>query len=71
MINRIVILVVSVLFPLACPVQAYYRLANQGKLGLNIYSVERILTLDEEEMDLGTAALILSRHWGTRRTRHA
>jgi len=36
-----------------------------------MYSVERILTLDEEEMDLGTAALMLSREWGTRRTFHA
>ncbi len=61
----IVLLVLSV-----GPVFGYYRLANEGKLGLNMYSIERTLSLPEEEIDLGTAALMLSRQWGTPKTFH-
>ena len=64
------ILVIVLLGVLAGPVFAYYRLANEGKLGLNLYSIERTLSLPEEEIDLGTAALMLSRQWGTPKTFH-
>ena len=45
----------------------YYRLANHNKRGLDMYSIERMLGLDDDEIDLGTAALIISRDWGTAR----
>ncbi len=45
-------------------------LANYGKRGLRAYSIEGVLRLDENEIDLCTAALILSREWGTNKTSH-
>ena len=50
--------------------RAYGALANQGKDGLRLLTIERILRLDDEEIDMGTAALLLSREWGTRKTLH-
>lgn len=46
-------------------------LANRNKRGLRVLSIEGVLRLQEEDVDLGTAALILSRDWGTRQTLHA
>ncbi|MHC4855078.1 MAG: transglutaminase family protein, partial [Planctomycetota bacterium] len=45
-------------------------LANQNKRGLRAYTIEGVLRLKEDEIDLATAALILSREWGTPRTAH-
>jgi tetratricopeptide (TPR) repeat protein len=45
-------------------------LANRDKRGLRTYSIEGVLRLSEDEIDIGTAALILSREWGTQRTTH-
>ncbi len=45
-------------------------LANHNKRGLRAYTIDGVLRLPEEEIDLGTAALILSRDWGTNRTSH-
>lgn len=45
-------------------------LANEGKRGLRAYTIEGVLRLKEEEIDLATAALILGRDWGTRQTSH-
>ncbi|MHC4930453.1 MAG: hypothetical protein ACYTFU_12560, partial [Planctomycetota bacterium] len=36
-------------------------LANRDKRGLRTYSIEGVLRLSEDEIDIGTAALILSR----------
>ncbi|MCK5174519.1 MAG: hypothetical protein KAR47_14085, partial [Planctomycetes bacterium] len=47
-----------------------YRLANQGKRGLQLYTIDRILKMPDEQVDLGTAALLLSRQWGTQKTLH-
>ena len=38
-------------------------LANANKLGLYARSVEQVLRLRDEEVDLATAALIVSEHW--------
>ncbi|MHC4623055.1 MAG: tetratricopeptide repeat protein [Planctomycetota bacterium] len=38
-------------------------LANEGKRGLYARSVEQVLRLDEDEVDLATAALIISEYW--------
>jgi len=38
-------------------------LANHDKAGLYIRSLEHVLRLDAEEVDLGTAALIISERW--------
>lgn len=45
-------------------------LANYNKRGLRAYTIEGVLRLDEDEIDLATAALILSRNWGTTKTSH-
>jgi tetratricopeptide (TPR) repeat protein len=39
------------------------RLANQNKRGLRISSIEEVLQLNDRDIDLGTAALILSEQW--------
>jgi len=44
------------------------QLANRNKEGLDVYSIQRILRLDEDEIDLGTAALVISRNWGANKT---
>ena len=38
-------------------------LANEGKAGLYARSIERVLRLRDEEVDLATAALIISEQW--------
>ncbi len=38
-------------------------LANEGKRGLHARSIEQVLRLDEDEVDLATAALIISEYW--------
>ncbi|MBC8378813.1 MAG: tetratricopeptide repeat protein [Planctomycetes bacterium] len=45
-------------------------LANQNKRGLRAFTIEGVLRLQEDQIDLGTAALILSRDWGTNKTSH-
>ena len=39
------------------------RLANAGKAGLNVRSLDDVLRLPEEQIDLATAALIASEYW--------
>jgi tetratricopeptide (TPR) repeat protein len=39
------------------------RLANEDKSGLYAKSIEQVLRLEEEEVDLATAALIVSEQW--------
>ena len=41
----------------------YQRLANEGKRGLHVRSIEEVLRLPAEEVDLATTALIISEHW--------
>lgn len=41
----------------------YQRLANEGKRGLHVRTIEEVLRLREDEVDLATAALIVSEHW--------
>jgi len=41
----------------------YQQLANEGKRGLHARSIEEVLRLREDEVDLATAALIVSEHW--------
>ena len=38
-------------------------LANENKAGLYVRSIEQVLRLKEDEVDLATAALIVSEHW--------
>ena len=45
-------------------------LANHNKRGLHVSTIEGVFRLKEDQIDLGTAALILSREWGTRKTTH-
>jgi tetratricopeptide (TPR) repeat protein len=45
-------------------------LANQDKRGLRSYTIDGVLRLKDEEIDIGTAALILSQEWGAQRTTH-
>ena len=39
------------------------HLANEGKAGLYAKSIERILRMDENHIDLATASLLVSQHW--------
>jgi tetratricopeptide (TPR) repeat protein len=39
------------------------RLANAGKMGLNVTSLEEVLRLPEDQIDLATATLIASEYW--------
>jgi tetratricopeptide (TPR) repeat protein len=45
-------------------------LANHNKRGLQVSTIEGVFRLQEDQIDLGTAALILSREWGMQRTTH-
>ncbi|MBW8035280.1 MAG: tetratricopeptide repeat protein [Planctomycetes bacterium] len=49
----------------------YYELANSRKRGLRHNSIETILQLDDDKIDLATAVLVLSRDWGTTKTLHS
>jgi len=46
------------------------RLANFGKDGLRFLTIDKILTLDDDEIDIGTAALLLSRKWSSVKSVH-
>ncbi len=61
-------LLIGMLWPI-CTVEG--ALANRNRRGLRTVSIEGVLRLAEEEIDIGTAALILSRDWGTTRTLHS
>ena len=39
------------------------HLANDGKAGLYAKSIDRVLRMDENHIDLATAALLVSQHW--------
>jgi len=39
------------------------RLANTGKAGLNVTSLEQVLRLSDDQIDLATATLIASEYW--------
>jgi len=56
---------IAVLVGLAGPVAFGQRteLANAGKMGLNVTSLEEVLRLSEEQIDLATATLISSEYW--------
>jgi tetratricopeptide (TPR) repeat protein len=43
--------------------QRHAPLANEGKTGLYARSIEQVLRLQDEEVDLATAALIISEYW--------
>jgi tetratricopeptide (TPR) repeat protein len=49
---------------------ALAALANRDKQGLRSYTIEGVLRLKDDQIDIGTAALILSREWGAQRTTH-
>lgn len=46
------------------------ELANAELRGLRVHTVEGVLRIPEEQIDLGTAALVISRDWGTTKTLH-
>lgn len=48
----------------------FTKLANHGKRGLHIYTIDHMLRLNEDQIDLATGALLLSREWGTKKTIH-
>jgi tetratricopeptide (TPR) repeat protein len=45
------------------PAQRHAPLANEGKAGLYSKSIEQVLRLSDDEVDLATAALIISEYW--------
>jgi tetratricopeptide (TPR) repeat protein len=58
----LVIVCVVILSPRVC-LSRYQQLANAGKRGLYARSIEDVLRLPDDEIDLGTAALIVSEQW--------
>lgn len=60
-----ILLVISILFSLTTSpaLGQRGRLANQGKAGLYVRSIDQVLRLSDDEMDLATAALIVSEYW--------
>ncbi|MEJ5259495.1 MAG: tetratricopeptide repeat protein [Anaerohalosphaeraceae bacterium] len=64
------LLTVALVFPgVYCPT-ASAELANSQLQGLRVHTVEGVLRLPADQIDLGTAALIISRNWGTNKTLH-
>jgi tetratricopeptide (TPR) repeat protein len=47
----------------AIPLAAFGGLANADKAGLNVTSLEEVLRLSEDQIDLATATLISSEYW--------
>jgi tetratricopeptide (TPR) repeat protein len=66
---RVYALLLLFMLPLIADADAAI-LANNNKRGLRAYTIEGVLRLQDDEVDLGTAALILSRDWGTPKTSH-
>jgi tetratricopeptide (TPR) repeat protein len=60
-----ILLSVTVLLSLSSPgaFAQRERLANAGKAGLNVTSLDEVLRLPDEHIDLATAALIASEYW--------
>jgi len=64
MMKKILLVIVCVLFfTAAVSFSRDTPLANEGKRGLYARSIEQVLRLDDEEIDLATAALIVSEQW--------
>jgi len=61
--KKFLLLIVWVLFVTASESFGGEGLANEGKEGLYARSIERVLRLEPEEVDLATAALIISEEW--------
>jgi tetratricopeptide (TPR) repeat protein len=53
---------VAILLSLS-PFPALAQLANSNKLGLNVMSLDHVLRLEEDQIDLATAILISSEYW--------
>ena len=59
-----IILITTCIFILAAtPLAAYQPLANEDKQGLYVKSIDQVLRLEPEEIDIATAALIISEYW--------
>jgi len=62
--KRVVVGFVGLLVLLPCAAFGQrLRLANAGKMGLNVTSLEQVLRLPDEQIDLATATLIASEYW--------
>lgn len=65
------ILVTVILVAVLCgPVMGRGRLANSGRDGLRFYTIDKILRLKDDQIDIGTAALLLSRKWSNAKSVH-
>jgi tetratricopeptide (TPR) repeat protein len=61
--KALLLIVCILLFTPATSFGRYKPLANEDKTGLYVRSIEQVLRLDAEEVDLATAALITSEQW--------
>jgi len=62
--KKILLLIILVsLFAGAECLGRYEPLANENKAGLSVRSIERVLRLEADEVDLATAVLIISEQW--------
>jgi tetratricopeptide (TPR) repeat protein len=60
-----ILLSIALLLGVSTPAAVAQReqLANAGKMGLNVRSLDEVLRLHEDQIDLATAALIASEYW--------
>lgn len=61
--KTLLVMICLLVFPSAVQARRDRPLANEGKSGLYAKSIEQVLRLDEDEIDLATAALIISENW--------
>jgi len=61
--KKVYLLIICVLFFMAVSFGRDEPLANEDKLGLYVRSIEQALRLEPDEVDLATAALIISEQW--------
>jgi tetratricopeptide (TPR) repeat protein len=63
--KNLLLAVLIILGVLSSPVSAdeHWQLANDGKSGLYVKSIDEVLRLSDDDIDLATAALIISEGW--------
>ena len=66
--NNCQLILIAIAIWLAAAPVAHSAFNNEGKRGLYMTSIEGVLRLSDDQIDLATAALALSREWGANKT---
>ncbi len=62
-INALYLAVIVAVSSVCTPLSWANSLANDTKLGLYVHSIDEVLQLDDDQIDIATAALIVSEKW--------